>query len=89
MIKEIKVSLLLNEIKKFINEFESEFEFIVDINDIDRWIIDFKNNEFGIEECCSVSIKESDDIEFENWIIEDNIVSKKVKIDKYILYIII
>ena len=89
MFKEIKISLLLNEIEKFISEFESEFEFIVDINDVGKWDINFEDKSFGIEECCSVSVRESDDEEIEKWIKIDNLVSKKVKIDNYILYIII
>jgi hypothetical protein len=90
MFKEIKIRLLLNEIEKFINEFEDEFEnnFIVDINDIDKWDIDFEDKSFGIEECCSVSIRESVDKELEKMIKEDDLISKKVKIDNYILYII-
>jgi hypothetical protein len=88
MFKEIKIRLLLNEIEKFINEFEDEFEFIVDINDIDKWDIDFDNRCFMIEECCSVSIRESDDKELEKWIKEDDLISKKVKIGNYILYIV-
>jgi hypothetical protein len=88
MIKEIKIRLLLNEIEKFINEFEDEFEFIVDINDIDKWDIDFDNRCFMIEECCSVSVRENDDKELEKWIKEDDLVSKKVKINNYILYIV-
>ena len=88
MFKEIKIRLLLNEIEKFINEFEDEFEFIVDINDIDKWDIDFEDKSFIIEECCSVSIRESDDKELEKWIKEDDLISKKVKIGNYILYIV-
>jgi len=88
MFKEIKIRLLLNEIEKFINEFEDEFEFIVDINDIDKWDIDFDNRCFMIEECCSVSVRENDDEELEKWIKEDDLVSKKVKINNYILYIV-
>jgi hypothetical protein len=88
MFKEIKIRLLLNEIEKFINEFEDEFEFIVDINDIDKWDIDFDNRCFMIEECCSVSVRENDDEELEKWIKEDDLISKKVKINNYILYIV-
>lgn len=86
--KEISVSLLLSEIEKFISEFKSDFEFIVDYEDVGRWVIDFDNRCFMIEECCSVSVRENDDEEIEKWIKEDDLISKKVKINNYILYII-
>lgn len=86
--KEISVSLLLSEIEKFISEFKSDFEFIVDYEDVGRWNIDFDNRCFMIEECCSVSVRENDDEELEKWIKEDDLISKKVKINNYVLYIV-
>ena len=86
--KEISVSLLLSEIEKFIDEFKSDFEFIVDYEDVGRWNIDFDNRCFMIEECCSVSVRENDDEEIEKCIKEDDLISKKVKINNYVLYIV-
>jgi len=91
MIKEINVSVkvLMNEIEKFIEEFNDEFEFVVDIENMELWEIDFENKSFNINECCSVFVRENDDDYFENWFKEEDIVNKKVKLDNCILYIFI
>jgi len=91
MIKEINVSVkvLMNEIEKFIEEFNDEFEFVVDIEDMDLWEIDFENKSFNISECCSVFVRENDDDYFEKWFVEEDIVNKKVKLDNCVLYIFI
>jgi hypothetical protein len=89
MIKEISIKVLMNEVEKFVNKYEDEFEFIVDYNDVDRWEIDFKNNCLNISECCSVFVREEEDKELKKWFREDDIFNKKVKVDNYILYLII
>jgi len=90
MFKEISIKVLMNEIEKFIDENESEFEFIVDYKNVeDLWEIDFENKCVSVSECCSVFVRESDDEKLENWFEEEDLISKKVKINNYILYIII
>jgi hypothetical protein len=82
----MKVKEIIEEVEIFINENINEFEFIVDIYDIDYYEMDFNDNSFNIIECCSVFIRENEDKNIEKEY-KDNIMKKVIK-NNYILYIV-
>jgi hypothetical protein len=59
--KVMNVNEIIEEVEIFIEENENEFEFIVDINNNEYYEINFNDNSFNIDECCSVFIREEDD----------------------------
>jgi hypothetical protein len=66
---------------------ENEFEFIVDINNNEYYEINFNDNSFNIDECCSVFIREEDDKNIEKEY-KNNIMKKVIK-NNFILYIVL
>ena len=83
----MKVKEIIEEVEIFINENEDEFEFIVDIYDDEYYEIDFNDNSFNINECCSVFIRENEDENIEKEY-EDCIMKKVIK-NNFILYIVL
>ena len=57
----MNVEEIIKEISIFVDENINEFEFVVDIENVGYWEIDFNNNSFGIGECCNVFIRKEDD----------------------------
>ena len=80
--------LVLEEVKLFVEENRDEFEFIVDLDDIDCWFIDEKDNSICIDECCNVFIRDEDDLELEEGYSDDYYFLKKVYLNDVILYIV-
>jgi hypothetical protein len=88
----MNVNEIIEEVEIFIEENENEFEFIVDINNNDinnneYYEINFNDNSFNIDECCSVFIREEDDKNIEKEY-KDNIMKKVIKNNYYIIYCI-
>jgi len=83
----MNVKEIIKEVEIFINENENEFEFIVDFYDSEYYDIDFEDNSFNINECCSVFIRNEKDDEIEKKYKDD--VMKKVIKNNCILYIVI
>jgi hypothetical protein len=71
---------------KFIDNNIDEFEFIIDLNNIDYWEIDFENKEINITECCIVFIREYDDEELDKLLVDNNW-GEKIKDENIIYYI--
>ena len=79
--------LVLNEVEIYINENINEFEFIVDLNDINNWFFNENLLYISIDECCDIFIRDKDDLIIEK-IYNDDYFLKKVKLDDCFLYII-
>jgi hypothetical protein len=71
---------------KFIDNNIDEFEFIIDLNNIDYWEIDFENKEINITECCIVFIREYDDEGLDKLLVDNNW-GEKIKDENIIYYI--
>jgi hypothetical protein len=83
--KFVKVKEIIKEVKIFIEENYNEYEFIVDINCVEVYEIDFINNCFIILECCNVFVREEEDKDLEKEY-EDDVIKKIIK-NGFILYI--
>jgi hypothetical protein len=81
----MNVNEIIEEVEIFIEE--NEFEFIVDINNNEYYEINFNDNSFNIDECCSVFIREEDDKNIEKEY-KNNIMKKVIK-NNFILYIVL
>jgi hypothetical protein len=84
--KNVNLNEVLAEVELFIDENINEFEFIVDINNLENIEIDFSDNSINIMECCSVFVRGEEDKVIEE--IYKGCVIKKVIKGSYILYII-
>ena len=71
---------------RFIDNNIDEFEFIIDLDNIDYWEIDFKNKEINITECCIVFIREYDDEELDKLLVDNNW-GEKIKDENIIYYL--
>ena len=83
----MNVKEIIKEVEIFINENLNEFEFIVDINNSEYYEIDFNDNSFNMNECCSVFVREKDDKDIEKEY--ENDIMKKVIKNNFILYIVL
>jgi len=83
----MNVKEIIKEVSVFIDENINEFEFIVDFDNSEYYEIDFEDNSFNINECCSVFIRKEDDRNIEEKYKND--VMKKVIKNDVILYIVI
>jgi hypothetical protein len=82
----MKVKEIIKEVSIFVDENINEFEFVVDIENVGFWEIDFNDNIFSIDECCNVFIRKEDDKNIEEKY-KDNVMKKVIKED-CILYIV-
>jgi hypothetical protein len=71
---------------RFIDNNIDEFEFIIDLDNIDYWEIDFENKEINITECCIVFIREYDDEELDKLLVDNNW-GEKIKDENIIYYL--
>lgn len=83
----IELKSIIEEVSKFIDENVNEFEFIVDINNLELLSFDINDLSFNISECCNVFVRELEDNNIEEEYI-DYIVKKVYKGD-LILYLVI
>jgi len=82
----IELKSIIEEISDFINENTDEFEFVVDINNLDLWEFDFNDLSFNIRECCNIFVRELEDNSIEKEYSES--VIKKVYKNNLILYLV-
>jgi hypothetical protein len=82
----LEFKFIIEELGKFINENVSEFEFIVDFNNLELWEFDFSDLSFNINECCNIFVRELEDNNIEEKF-NDSII-KKVYKNNLILYFI-
>ena len=82
----MKVNEIIKEVSIFVDENINEFEFVVDIKNVEYYEIDFNDNSFSIDECCNVFIRKEDDKNIEEKY-KDNVMKKVIK-DDCILYIV-
>jgi len=85
-IKDLR-ELVLEEVKIFIEENEDEFEFIVDLDDMDNWSFSEEDGCVSIDECCNVFIRLGDDLKIEEGYSEDDTFLKKVENGDLVFYI--
>jgi len=83
----IELKSIIEEVSKFIDENVNEFEFIVDINNLELLSFDINDLSFNISECCNVFVRKLGDNSIEEEYI-DYIVKKVYKGD-LILYLVI
>jgi hypothetical protein len=82
----LEFKFIIEELSKFINENISEFEFVVDFNNLEYWEFDFNNLNFNVSECCSIFVRELEDNNIEEKY--SNNIIKKVYKNNLILYFV-
>ena len=82
----LEFKFIIEELSKFINENISEFEFVVDFNNLEYWEFDFNNLSFNVSECCSIFVRELEDNNIEEKY--SNNIIKKVYKNNLILYFV-
>ena len=86
-IKDLR-ELVLEEVELFIEENRDEFEFIVDLDDIDNWSFSEEDGCVSIDECCNVFVRLGDDLKIEEGYSDDDSFLKKVCNGDFVFYIV-